>query len=432
MIINGINYDEMPIRYVMCIDVKSFFASVEAARRGIDPLEAYIIVLSNLSRKGSIVLAASPRIKSEFNIKTGTRKFEIPDNPKFMLLEPSMGLYIEMNRKINEIFQRYAMKEDIVSYSIDESFIDVTESFIHFGDPEDIAHMIKRDIKEELGLEVTIGIGDNPLLAKLAMDNEAKKNKSQIADWSYEDIPNTVWKIKKLTDFWGISRGYEKKFSSLGINNIYNLAHFDKKILKKKFGIMGLQQYYHANGIDYSILRNKTAQKSKGFSKGQVLFSDYTREDDIITIIEETAEDISMRLRKRNLVCQSISLYIGLSNDSLGENIVVSKRLKKQTNSTSVIKNEAIQLFKSYWCGQSVRRIDLTCGDIDEDNGHQLDFWNLKDDKQLHIDETLDSIKDKFGKTAIFKGNALTDYSTFFERSKTVGGHKGMTEIEED
>ena len=431
MVINGIDFDKMPLRYVLCIDVKSFFASVEAARRGIDPLEAYVVVVSNMDRKGAIVLAASPKVKAEFGIKTGTRKFEIPNNPKLMLVEPSMGLYIEMNRKINEIFMRYTDKDDIVSYSIDESFLDVTDSCIHFGTPEDIAHMIKRDIREELGLEVTIGIGDNPLLAKLAMDNEAKKNSHQIAYWSYESIPDTVWKIKKLRDFWGISRGYEKRFSSLGINSIYNLAHSDKSVLKKKFGIMGLQHYYHANGVDYSILSKKVAQKSKGYSKGQVLFSDYTREEDVITIIEETVEDVCMRLRKRNKLCRSIALYIGLSNETLGENFAVSKRLKKATNHTDIIRKEAITLFKQNWRGQAVRRVDFTCGDIEEDTGYQLDFFSLQNEKQHNIDRTLDSIKDKFGKTSIFKANALTDNSTFFERAKTLGGHKGMTELEE-
>lgn len=269
MILNGIDYDKLPLRYVMCIDVKSFFASVEAARRGIDPLEAYIIVLSNLKRSGSIVLAASPKVKSEFNIKTGSRRFEIPQNKKLMLVEPSMGLYIEMNRKINDIFSRYCAKEDILSYSIDESFLDLTNTYMHFGNPLEIARMIKKDIRDELGLEVTIGLGDNPLLAKLAMDNEAKKTKEQIAYWPYESIPYKLWKIKKLTDFWGISRGYERKFNSMGITSIYNLAHFDKNILKKKFGILGLQQYYHANGVDYSRISKKVTQKSKGYKIGR-------------------------------------------------------------------------------------------------------------------------------------------------------------------
>lgn len=431
MILNGIDYDKMPVRYVMCIDVKSFFASVEASRRGIDPLKAYIIVVSNMKRNGSIVLAASPKVKSEFNIKTGNRKFEIPNDPKLMLVEPSMGLYIEMNRKINDILLKYAPPMDIVSYSIDESFIDVTNTYQHFGDPEDIAHMIKNDIREELGLEVTIGIGDNPLLAKLAMDIEAKKTKEQIAYWSYESIPDKVWKIKKLTDFWGISRGYEKRFKSMGISNIYNLAHSDKEIIKKKFGVIGLQHYYHANGVDYSILREKVPQKSKGYSKGQILFSDYTKKSDIVTIIEETVDDVTMRLRKRNKVCRSISLYLGLSDAVFGENIAVSKKLNRLTNNTEEIKKEALSLFEKNWRGEAIRQVDFSCNDISEEVGYQLDFFTLKDENKRTIDRALDKIRDKYGKTSVFRGNALTDYSTFFERARTVGGHKGMTELDE-
>ncbi|MFB0918703.1 MAG: DNA polymerase, partial [Clostridiaceae bacterium] len=118
-----IDYDKLPLRYILCVDVKSFFASVEAVRRGIDPLEAYIIVVSDIKRPGAVVLASSPKVKSEFGIKTGNRKFEIPANDKLMVINPSMAMYLEFNRNIHEIFRDYAADEDIVVYSIDESII---------------------------------------------------------------------------------------------------------------------------------------------------------------------------------------------------------------------------------------------------------------------------------------------------------------------
>ena len=131
----NIDYNKLPLRYILCVDVKSFFASVEAVRRGIDPLEAYIIVVSGLDRPGGIVLASSPKVKAEFGIKTGNRKFEIPPNDKLMLVNPSMSLYLEFNRKIHAIFQDFAADEDIVVYSIDESLLDITSTAHLFGYP---------------------------------------------------------------------------------------------------------------------------------------------------------------------------------------------------------------------------------------------------------------------------------------------------------
>ena len=241
-----IDYSRLPRRDVLCIDVKSFFASVEAVRRKIHPLDAYIIVISDFERPGAVVLASSPKVKKEFGIKTGSRKFEIPNNPKLMIVEPSMSLYLEVNSMICDIFKRYVADEDLLVYSIDEAFLDISSTRKLFGKPMDIAKKIQKAIWDELKLVVSVGIGDNPLLAKLALDNDAKKNKSQIAYWSYEDVPKTVWRIPKLTDMWGISYGYEKKLNDLGIKSVYELAHSNPLFLKSYLGIMGLQLYYHS------------------------------------------------------------------------------------------------------------------------------------------------------------------------------------------
>ena len=166
-------YQEMAL--VVYVDVKSFFASIEAVRRGLDPLEAYIAVVSDLKRPGAVVLASSPRVKLEYNIKTGNRLFEIPKRSPIMVVEPNMALYINVNQAIQNIFRRFVTDEDLHVYSIDESILDVTASFNLFGSAEMIAKSILKMVKDELGLIVTAGIGDNPLLTKLALDNEAKE-----------------------------------------------------------------------------------------------------------------------------------------------------------------------------------------------------------------------------------------------------------------
>lgn len=426
-----IDYSRCPLRYILCIDVKSFFASVEACRRGLDPLQAYIVVISDFKRPGAIVLASSPKMKAEFDIRTGNRKFEVPNDPKIMLVEPSMQLYIEINRQIHKIFQEFAADEDILTYSIDESFIDVTETAHLFGTPWEIAEMIKQRIQAEVGLPVTIGIGDNPLLAKLAMDNSAKKRPEQIAYWGYQDVPDTVWKIPKLTDFWGISYGYAKKFRAMGIYSIYDLAHADPAILKKRFGILGLQHYYHANGVDYSILSQRVEVKSKGFSKSQVLFRDYETIEDIRIVMSEMIEAVAKRLRHHDVVCQSIHLYVGYSDKVLAPGLAKSRRLRRPSQGTDFLVKAFMDLFHSGWRGEPVRTIHVSCNDIIDRHYEQLDLWNLGEKTAAQrLDETMDQIRDKFGTAAIYRGNTLSAGSTFFERNKQVGGHKAFTEVD--
>ena len=227
-----IDFSHFPRRSILCIDVKSFFASVEAVRRGIDPLEAYIAVVSDVRRTGAVVLASSPKVKSEYSIKTGNRLFEIPKRSPIMVVEPNMALYIHINRAIQNIFRRFVADEDLHIYSIDESILDVTASLKLFGSAEAIAQAILQAVKKELGLIVTAGIGDNPLLAKLALDHEAKKRPPWMAKWTYEMVPQTVWKIHPLTAFWGISRGYDKKLKGMGIYTVEALAHANPICLK--------------------------------------------------------------------------------------------------------------------------------------------------------------------------------------------------------
>lgn len=426
-----IDYAKCPLRYILCIDVKSFFASVEACRRGLDPLQAYIVVISDLKRPGAIVLASSPKMKQEFDIRTGNRKFEVPDDPKIQLVEPSMQLYIEINRQIHKIFQAFAADEDILTYSIDESFIDVTETAHLFGTPWQIAEMIMQRIQEEVGLPVTIGIGDNPLLAKLAMDLSAKKRPEQLAYWGYQDVPETVWKIKHLTDFWGISRGYAKKFRAMGIYSIYDLAHADPAILQKRFGILGLQHYYHANGVDYSILSERVEIKSKGFSKSQVLFRDYETIEDIEIVMSEMIETVAKRLRHHDMVCRSIHLYVGYSDKVLAPGLAKSKRLVRPSQGTDELIKAFLKLFHGDWRGEPVRTIHVSCNDIIDRHYEQLDLWHLGEKTTAQrLDETIDQIRDKFGPAAIYRGNTLSAGSTFFERNKQVGGHKAFTEVD--
>lgn len=182
-----VDYTNEPKRDLLCIDVKSFFASVESAKRNIHPLHSYIVVMSNPNLNAGLVLASAPRVKKEYGIKTGSRRFDIPKHSNIQIVEPRMHEYLEMNMMIHDIYREFVADEDIHVYSIDESFLDVTRSHALFGNTRQIAEQIQSAIWQRLKLVTAIGIGDNLLLAKLALDNEAKNNNGFMAEWRYSD-----------------------------------------------------------------------------------------------------------------------------------------------------------------------------------------------------------------------------------------------------
>lgn len=422
-----VDFSRFPRRSILCIDVKSFFASVEAIRRELDPLEAYIAVVSDLRRSGAVVLASSPRVKSEYNIKTGNRLFEIPKQSPIMVVEPNMALYIKINQAIQNIFRRFVTDEDIHVYSIDESILDVTASLNLFGSAEMIAEAILKTVKDELGLIVTVGIGDNPLLAKLALDNEAKRQPPWIAKWTYEMVPQTVWKIKPLTAFWGISRGYDNKLKQMGIYTIEALAHADPKRLQKQLGVIGLQLYYHAWGLDASIISQKVRPKSKSYSKNQILMRDYYVKAEILIVIKEMVGDVCARLRKHQEKCQEVYLGIGYSDRNLRLGFTARIKLVRPENSTDIISEAVRQEFIKRWHSEPVRSVNIAAGKIVSQGHEQLELFFEGEEKKHAMDRVVDNLRERFGKKAIFYAGSMAG-GTFLERADYVGGHKGKSE----
>jgi len=147
-----VDYSKLADNKVICADAKAFYASVEAVERGLDPLKAMIAVVGDLSRRGSVVLAASPALKDRYWIKTGSRLYEIPDDSRIHVVPARMGLYLDRSMQILEIVHRYAPAEAIQPYSIDELFFTTLHSERLFGPIYDVAMSLKRSVYRELGL----------------------------------------------------------------------------------------------------------------------------------------------------------------------------------------------------------------------------------------------------------------------------------------
>ncbi len=253
-------------------------------------------------RGNGLILASSPAAKKAYGISNVSRSRDLsfPYPEDLVIAPPRMALYMRKNMEINNIYKKYADEQNHSVYSIDESFVDVTDSLKLFGakDARELARMIQTDVYRQTGIFTTIGIGNNPLLAKFALDLESKKNSDMNAEWRYEDVQQKLLSVENITDVWGIGRRTAIRLNRMGIFTMHDLAHANYYQLKQNFGILGTQLYAHSWGIDRSFLGQKYKVKSKSIGNSQVLNRDYTRRKEIEIVIKEMADQVATRLRR--------------------------------------------------------------------------------------------------------------------------------------
>lgn len=411
-------------RNIMCIDLKSFFASCECIERGLDPFKVPLVVANPKQGNGAITLAITPYLKAQ-GIGSRTRLYDIPRNIKYTIVPPRMKLYISKSQEVVSIYLDYVAKEDLHIYSIDECFLDVTDYLKLYKKTDyELAEEILNKIQEKTGLTATCGIGPNLLLAKVAMDTEAKKYKNGIAKWTYEDIPTKLWPITPLSKMWGIGKRMEKNLNVLNIYTIGDLAKYNPNKLKDKFGVMGEELWNHANGIDTSKIADfKVQAKDKSYSHSQVLFKDYN-ETNIKIIISEMVELLTARLRANNKQTTVIGLGISYSKE-INSGFYHTLKLDAPTDSNKEIINYCNTIFDRYYDYLPIRKVNISCGGLIPKKGVQLNlFEEYTDIKQENkINETIDEIKNKFGKNSLIKASSLLPDSTAIERNSKIGGH---------
>src|SRR5690625_4259629 len=178
----AMDYSSFPRNDVLCIDMRSFYASVEAVKLGLDPMKVMLAVVGDLTRPGSIVLAASPALKKKHGISNVSRYFELPKDPKIHIVQANMADYLHVSLQIVKLLNQFAPKEAIHPYSVDEVWVTVNGLEKLFGNRWDIAIQIQEAILTDFGITSAIGIGDNKFLAKVVMDLHAKKVESGIAE----------------------------------------------------------------------------------------------------------------------------------------------------------------------------------------------------------------------------------------------------------
>ena len=495
----------------MCIDLKSFYASVECIERNLDPLDTNLLVADESRTDKTICLAVSPSLKS-YGLGGRCRLFEAKQKVKevnyqrrknnnyknftgksfiaselnnnksleldFIAAVPRMNLYMKYSTKIYNIYLKYIAPEDILVYSIDEVFCDITNylSFYKLS-AEGLVMKIIEDVYKTTGITATAGIGTNMYLAKVAMDITAKRMKPnkfgvRIAYLDEMKYKKELWNHKPLTDFWRVGKGYTKKLEEHGMYTMGDIARMsinNEDFLFKLFGVNAEFLIDHAWGYEPCTIKDAKNYKplNSSISQGQVLHCPYDFEKAKL-IVKEMVDNLVLELVDKHLKTDQIVLTIGYDIECL-TNPSIERRYKGEitidaygrkvpkhshgtanidhkTSSTKTITNEVMKLYdKIVNPILLIRRLNVTaCNIVNEENEEstsiieQIDLFtnyeeiskqkekSLKDEiEEKKIQKALLNIKKKYGKNSILKAMNYEEGATAKDRNLEVGGHKG-------
>ncbi len=497
-------------RIYAAIDLKSFFASVECVQRGLDPLGVNLVVADSSRTEKTICLAVSPALKAygipgrarlfevvrkvrdvnrqrRKNAPNGTFKGksfvdeELKNDPAlevgYIVAVPRIGKYVETSRKIYEIYKQYVSEDDIIVYSIDEVFIDLTDYLkIYKLTARDLVMKMIKHILSETGITATAGIGTNLYLCKIAMDVEAKKippdeNGVRIAELDEISYRKKLWDHKPITDFWRVGAGYAERLAAQGLRTMGDIArcslgsqsdYYNEELLFKIFGVNAELLIDHAWGYEPCTIKDVKAYKPSvnSLSSGQVLQEPYPFEKARL-IVKEMADFLAMDLFEKRLVTNQIVIDIvydaeNLSRPEINYNGEVkedrygrkmpaaahgSHNLGKFTSSTAVLVEEFDKLFgKTANHDLLVRKLNLCASfTLDEKTAaenraaEQISFFDdasataseeEKTAKERKRQEAVLEIRKKYGKNAMLKGMNFEQGATGKSRNKQIGGHK--------
>ena len=409
----------MKDRIYLCIDLKSFYASVECAERHLDAMTTNLVVADMSRTEKTICLAITPAMKA-LGIHNRCRIFEIPPHVKYIAATPRMQLYIDYAAEIYSIYLKYISKDDIHVYSIDEAFMDVTDYLSMYGlTARELGVRIVDEIHSRLNIHATCGIGTNLYLAKVALDISAQHSPDFIGELTEKSYQQTLWHHKPLTDFWRVGAGTAKKLAGYGILPMEDIARADEDFLYHLFGIDAELLIDHAWGREPVTITDIKAYKPETncLSSGQVLGCDYPFEDGKL-IVKEMMDLLCLDLVEKK---------IGYANRLNAPSAHGTASLSDETNSDLLLIPAVTSLYERIVNPQMpIKRINISCNNVIPEECHQYNFFTdaAELEKNRKVQEAVISIKHKFGKNAILKGMNLEEHATTRERNLQIGGHR--------
>lgn len=416
----------------MCIDLKSFYASVECVERKLDPLTTNLVVADDSRTDKTVCLAVTPSLK-QYGISGRARLFEVKQKVKeinnnrrkntykfsgksyndldlknnsdleldFLIAVPRMRYYMKYSTDIYQIYLKYLSPDDIYVYSIDEVFCDITSYLkLYNMSAKELVSKIILDVYQTTGITATAGIGTNMYLAKVAMDIVAKKVPAndigvRIAELDEKSYRKELWNHKPLTDFWRVGRGISKKLEKYRMYTMGDVARTslnNENLLYKLFGVNAELLIDHAWGWEPCTISDikKYKPSTNSLSSGQVLHEPYDYNKTKL-IVREMAELLTLDMVRKHYVTDQIVLTIGYDISNLTNNKIMrlydgeittdyygrkvpkhshgTIRLDHKTSSTKIITNELMKLFEKIANPILLsRRINITVCNLEKED----------------------------------------------------------------
>lgn len=422
----------------LCIDLKSFYASVECSDRGWDPFTTNLVVADPERSQTTICLAVSPALKA-LGIPGRCRVFEIPKGIEYHMAPPRMKRYMEVSTHIYSLYLRYVSPQDIHVYSIDECFIDATPYLsLYHMDPVTFAKTLTKTVFDDTGICATVGIGPNLFLAKVALDITAKHDHDGIGVLDETTFKKKLWFHRPITDIWNIGPGIARRLAKYGVYDLAGICAMEESTLYKEFGINAEYLIDHAWGQEPCTIEEIRTYVPEGHSlmNGQVLPCDYSRAETRMVMLE-MLDASALELVQKGLVAESISLSIGYAQPKgvplspkahhFYAHTGGTRKIGRRTNSAHVLKKCFEDLFDQTTRDDLlIRRISIGFGNLlPEKYATMTLFDDVEAEKKEHRrQEAIIAVRKRFGKNAMLKGTSLQEKATARERNNQIGGHR--------
>ena len=413
----------------MCLDLKSFYASVECADLGVDPFTTPLVVADASRGLGAITLAISPALKA-LGVKNRCRLFEIPSTIEYIAVKPRMRRYMEVSASIYGVLLEYVAPEDIHVYSIDEYFIDVTPySRLYKKSYYDLALLFKDKVLERTHIHATVGLGSNLFLAKVALDVLAKHAPQGIGVLNEELFKEKIWYHQPITDIWQIGKGIARRLHKYGVVDLHGITTVPEDRWYKEFGVNAELLIDHAWGRETCTMKEIHAYRpaKHSLSRGQILLRNYSYEQCFVPL-REMVESLLLELVAEEALTKHISLGVRYADRTV-KGTGGSRRLSKYTCSLEILSQAVLELYKeTVHHHQEIRQLSVGFDDLVNRAAVPWEEDLFSDDskeeeKSYQVERTVLEIKERFGGNLILRASSLQEEGTMQFRNTLVGGH---------
>lgn len=390
-------------RVILHCDCNSFFASVETV---INPAYKNVpmAVCGSEEDRHGIVLAKNEQAK-RFGIQTAETVWSAKRKCLGLVIAaPHYDEYVKYSRRVNEIYSRFT--DMIEPFGIDESWLDVTASKKLFGTGEEIAERIRKAVKEEIGITVSIGVSFNKVFAKLGSDYKKPDAITVINEDNFRQI---VFPLP-ASDLLFVGKKTAEQLKKMGIHTIGELAKASPILLCQKFGKMGEMLHRYSNGLDDSPV-SAEREDAKSIGSGFTFKHDLTKPEECRTGIEYLADDIGRRLRKSGMKCETVQLTV---KDEFLSVLQRQRPVTPPTDISRAIADTAYSILLDEWqSGKPIRMLTVTAANLvhTETYAEQIDLFGEEDfkerEKNKKREETIDVIRKKYGASSIVQGSIM-------------------------